>query len=130
MVTIDEVARIEIRCATILECEKVTDADKLLRLVCDLGPDDDSFDKDIVLMEELKVKYPGRHVRQIISAIAPFYPDPSVLVGKQIGIYSNLTPRMFRGYLSQGMIMATEDQEGGIVLLTPEKKVQEGSRVH
>jgi len=68
-------------------------------------------------------------VRQIMSAIAPFIPDPSVLVGKQIAVVTNLEPRKFKGYISQGMIMATDD-ENGIVLITPERKVEPGSKIH
>ncbi len=84
---------------------------------------------NINYLPELVEKYPGRDVRQIMSAIAPFIPDPSVLVGKQIAVVTNLEPRKFKGYISQGMIMATDD-ENGIVLITPERKVEPGSKIH
>ncbi|HEX8965672.1 MAG TPA: hypothetical protein VF820_04550, partial [Patescibacteria group bacterium] len=83
----------------------------------------------ITRLPELIEKYPGRDVRQIMSAIALFFPDPQVLVGKQIAVVVNLEPRKFRGYLSQGMIMATDDEQG-IVLMTPERKVTPGAKIH
>lgn len=106
-ITIDDFAKVEIRIGTVLEAEKVPDADKLIRLQFDFGDEE----------------------RQVMSAIAEFYPDPSVLVGKQIAVCVNLEPRKFRGYESQGMIMATDNEEG-VVLLTPEKIVKPGSKIH
>jgi methionyl-tRNA synthetase len=52
-----------------------------------------------------------------MSAIAAYYPDPSVLVNKQICVVTNLEPRKFRGYESQGMIMAVDNPDGGITLI-------------
>jgi tRNA-binding EMAP/Myf-like protein len=63
-----------------------------------------------------------------MSAIAEFFPDPSVLVGKEMPILTNLEPRTFRGYESQGMIIAT-DLNGRPILLRPEEEVPPGSPV-
>jgi methionine--tRNA ligase beta chain len=70
----------------------------------------------------------GDEERQVISGIAKFFPDPSVLIGRQMPIITNLEPRKIRGYESQGMIMAIDAGEG-IVLLQPEVEVSAGSKV-
>lgn len=127
MINIEDFGKVEIKIGTVLEAEKVPDADRLIRLIFDFGSIEEKG--EIEILPELSEKYPGKHVRQIMSAIAPYTPDPSILVGKQIAVVTNLEPRKFRGYESQGMIMATDDNEG-IVLLTPERKVEPGKKVH
>jgi len=149
MIDIEDFGKVEIRIGTILEATKVPDADRLLQLIFDFGPmpavvasevKQSSSEEEIASSQaprndnierlpELLEKYPDRDVRQIMSAIAPFVPDPSTLVGKQIAVCTNLEPRKFRGYISQGMIMATDNEEG-VVFLVPEKKVQPGAKIH
>lgn len=106
-ITIEDFAKIEARVGTVKSAEKIPDADKLLKIIFDFGDEE----------------------RQIMAAIAPFYPDPEVLVGKQLLVCTNLEPRTLRGYESQGMIMAT-DNEDGVVFLTPEKPVPAGAKLH
>ncbi len=153
MITIDDFSKVEIRIGTVLEAVKVPEADRLIQLIFDFGtleneiPDQVRDDEGEIASQvrndedpltgsgkmnylpELVEKYPGRDVRQVMSAIAPFIPDPSTLVGKQIAVCVNLEPRTFKGYVSQGMIMATDNEEG-IVLLTPEKPVKPGAKIH
>lgn len=129
MITIDDFAKVEIRIGTVLEANKVPDADRLIQLIFDFGELTEENKAVVERLPELLEKYPGKDVRQIMSAIAPFYPDPSELVGKQIAVCVNLEPRKFRGYESQGMIVAT-DNEQGISLLVPEKPVKPGAKIH
>lgn len=107
-ITIDDFSKVEIKIGTVKSAEKVPEADKLIKLIFDFGDEE----------------------RQIMSAIAPFYPNPEELVGKQIAVCVNLEPRKFRGYESQGMIMATDTEDGQISLLVPEKKVLPGAKIH
>ena len=130
MITIEEFAKVEIRIGTVLSATKVPEADRLIQILFDFGDMPEQEPEGLERLPELVEKYPGRDVRQIMSAIAPFYPDPSELVGKQIAVCVNLEPRKFKGYLSQGMIMATDTEDGLISLLTPEKKVKPGSKIH
>ncbi len=129
MITIDDFAKVEVRVGTLLEVTKVPEADRLLQLIFDFGPLP-AEPLEIELLPELTEKYPGRQVRQIMSAIAGFFPDPSVLVGKQIAVCTNLEPRKFKGYVSQGMILALGDEETGLSLLIPEKPVEPGAKLH
>ncbi|MDD4900603.1 MAG: methionine--tRNA ligase [Patescibacteria group bacterium] len=106
MITYEDFKKLEIRIGKIKSAEKAEGTDKLLKLIFDFGD------------QEL----------QVMSAIAEYYPDPAVLVGREIPVLTNLEPRTFRGYLSQGMIMAA-DVDGYPVLLQPEKEVPPGSRI-
>ncbi len=105
MITIDDFVKLDIRIGTILEAEKIPEADKLLRLQIDLGEE----------------------TRQILAGIAESYPNPTVLIGKQIPIIVNLEPRKLRGYESQGMMLATGDEK--IALLHPSESVPNGSKI-
>ncbi len=105
-ITFEEFKKIEVRIGKVTLCEKVEGADKLLRLEVDFG----EFGK-----------------RQIASAIAEYY-KPEELVGKLLPFIVNLEPRTFRGVESQGMLMATGD-ENGVVLLLPSKDIAPGAEV-
>jgi methionyl-tRNA synthetase len=108
-ISIDDFHKIEIRVCTVLRAEKLPDSDKLLRLIFDVG---------------------GGEERQVLSGIAATYPDPSVLVGKQIPVVLNLEPRKMRGEMSNGMILAVTADDGSAVLLGPIQEVASGSQVH
>lgn len=105
MINIDDFKKCDIRIGTILSAEKVPEADKLVKLSVDLG-------------EEAP--------RQIISGIAPHYPDPAVLVGWQVPVLANLAPRMIRGLESNGMILYAVE-ELILTAVSPEEKVPNGT---
>ena len=107
MITFDEFKKAEIKIGTILSVEKVTDTDKLLKLVINLGEE---------------------NPRQILSGIAEHYPDPSVLVGKQVPVLVNLPPRMIRGLESQGMVLYVVG-DGFLTTLEPAREVPAGTPV-
>lgn len=106
MITIDDFKKIHIQLGTIVEAEIVPDADKLLRLKIDFGTD----------------------VRQVVSGIRAYYPDPSALVGKQIPVLTNLEPRTIKGLESNGMIVAAGDGDD-FTLLESAKQVTNGTAV-
>ena len=107
-VTFEDFKKIEIRIGEITACEKVADADKLLKLQVDFG--------DL-----------GK--RQIVSGIAESFTIEE-LVGKKLPFIVNLEYRKFKGEESQGMLMAIDDAESGsTVLLEPSSKVAAGTKV-
>jgi methionyl-tRNA synthetase len=106
MITIDDFKKIEIKLGTIVEAEIVPDADKLLKLKIDFGDE----------------------VRQVVSGIRAYYPEPATLVGTQIPVLTNLEPRMIKGLESNGMIVAAGDAEN-FTLLQSSKKVANGTQV-
>lgn len=105
MIKFEEFKKLEIRMGKITECEKVENADKLLRLQVDFG--------------DFK--------RQIISGIAKSY-SPEEIVGKTLPFIVNLEYRKFRGEESQGMLMAVDADEKTI-LLEPNAEVDPGVEV-
>ncbi len=105
-VDFDTFCRSDLRVGTVLECEKVPKADKLLRFLIDDG------------MEK----------RTIVSGIAKYY-KPEELVGKQVCFIANLPPRKLKGIVSQGMILSAENSDGSIVLLAPSAPVAPGSKI-
>jgi methionyl-tRNA synthetase len=90
MISIDDFKKLEIRAGKILSAEKVDGADKLLKLSVDLGEE---------------------NPRTIVSGIALYFPDPSILVGKCCAFAANLEPRTIRGIESNGMIMAASSAD-------------------
>ena len=106
-ITIDDFAKIDLRVATVLEAERVKGADKLLRLVVDLG-----FEK-----------------RQILAGIALAY-KPASLIGRKVVIVANLQPRKLRGLESNGMIVAASiGPEDRPVLAGFHEEVENGARL-
>jgi methionyl-tRNA synthetase len=131
-ITIDDFAKVEIRVGTVISAEKAEGADKLIKFIFDFGSAEQNSENEekFVPLPDVAEKYPGRDVRQVMSAIAEFFPDPEVLVGKQICVCTNLEPRKFRGHESRGMILAVDNPEGGITFIGPEGKVPAGVKLH
>ncbi|NLU28374.1 MAG: methionine--tRNA ligase [Bacteroidales bacterium] len=103
----DDFDKLDIRIGTVLECEKVPKADKLLRFLLD----------------------DGLSKRTILSGIAAYYPHPDQLVGKQVCFIANLEPRKLRGIMSEGMILSAENADGSLSLIEPSEEVLPGSQI-
>ena len=102
----DDFTKIDLRTATILTAEKVEKADKLLKFSVDTGVD----------------------VRTVVSGVAESF-TPEECVGKQVMILLNLAPRKIRGIESQGMLLLTNNDDGKLVFVTPEKQVENGVEI-
>lgn len=118
----DLFAKLDLRVATVRAAVPHPNADKLLKLTLDDGT-------------------PAG--RQVCAGVKAWY-TPESLVGKQVIIVANLEPRMLRGEVSQGMVLAASDLKEGaapagdakpgadardVVLLCVEKPVKPGSKV-
>jgi methionyl-tRNA synthetase len=66
-------------------------------------------------------------VRQTLSSLVGYY-QAEELVGKRIVFLYNLKPTKFSGEVSQGMLLAAE-QEEKLALLTIDRDVPNGSRM-
>lgn len=106
-ISYDDFAKVEMTIGTILSVEIVEDADKLLRLLVDVGE---------------------AEPRQILSGIRTYFADPQMLVGRQCPFVTNLEPRTIRGFASNGMIVAAS-AEGALALLHPSLNVPAGTRL-
>ena len=105
-VSFDEFMKLDIRVGTVLECQKVPKADKLLQFKID----------------------DGMGCRTIVSGIAQHY-APEDLIGKQVCFIANFPPRKLKGIESQGMILSAEDANGRLVVISPSDLVTNGVKV-
>jgi len=107
IISYDDFAKLDITIGTIISVEVVEGADKLLKLEVDVHEE---------------------KPRQIISGIREYFEDVQFLVGKQCPFLTNLEPRTIRGFESQGMILASEN-DGVFSLLIPHNVLPAGTRV-
>jgi methionyl-tRNA synthetase len=91
-ITIDDFVKVDLRVGEVKVCERIPNADKLLRFEIDLGE---------------------AQPRQILAGLAEYY-EPETLIGRKVVVVANLKPRKMRGLESQGMICAAslEDNTG------------------
>ncbi|WP_429713377.1 methionine--tRNA ligase [Bacillus rhizoplanae] len=104
-ITIDDFFKVDLRVAEVLDAEPVKKADKLLKIQLDLGTEK----------------------RQVVSGIAKFY-SPEELKGKKVICVTNLKPVKLRGELSQGMILAGEEN-GKLSLATVDQNLPNGTKI-
>jgi methionyl-tRNA synthetase len=117
----EDFKKMDMRIGTIKEVEPVPETDKLLKCLVDFN----EIDEEGNLPDGNAVK----KLRQIVSGIHEYYPDPSVLIGKQVLYIVNLEPRNIKGVESNGMLMAVDGLDGKPVFLVPEVEVNAGSKV-
>ncbi|MBQ2377484.1 MAG: methionine--tRNA ligase [Clostridia bacterium] len=102
---IEDFMGVELRTAKIIDCEKVPKAKKLLKLTLDLGYE----------------------TRTVASGIAKFY-EPADLIGKKIIVVANLKPATLCGIESQGMILASGEEQIRVVFLADDTPLGERVR--
>jgi methionyl-tRNA synthetase len=106
-ITIDDFAKVELRVGVVKSAERIQGADKLLKLLVDIGDE----------------------VRQVLAGIAMGY-TPEELVGRKVVVVVNLAPRKMRGLESNGMLLAASaDADGKPVLCTFAEDIPVGSKV-
>lgn len=106
-VAFEDFMKMDIRVGTVLDCQKVPKADKLLQFRIADGLQD----------------------RTILSGIAQYYPNPEELIGTQVCFIANFEPRKLRGVMSEGMILSAEDADGKLVIVRPSATVTNGAEV-
>ncbi|WP_079524843.1 methionine--tRNA ligase [Halobacillus hunanensis] len=105
-ITMDDFMKLDFRVAEVIKAEKVKKADKLLKLQLDLGGEK----------------------RQVVSGIAEHY-EEDALIGRKVICITNLKPVKLRGELSQGMILAGEDEQGKLALASIDQTIENGTKV-
>ncbi len=103
---IDDFAKLELRVAEVTAAAPHPNADKLLVLTVQVGPEE----------------------RTVVSGIKADY-TPEQLVGLKVILVCNLAPVKLRGVLSEGMILAAEDDGGSLSLATLDRDLPSGSEV-
>jgi len=106
-ITIDYFSKIKLRVGQVMSAERVEKSEKLLKLLVDLGE--------------------GRE-RQILAGIAKHY-TPESLVGRKIGVVANLKPAKLMGQLSEGMVLASSDDTGALMLVNIDPSIKIGGEI-
>ena len=105
-ISYEDFAKLDIRVGRVTAAELIPETDKLIKCAVDFG---------------------DLGIRTIVSGIAQ-WKKPEDLVGKQFPYVVNLAPRTLRGIVSAGMLLATSD-EIGAVLLCPERELPPGTKL-
>ena len=106
-ISIDDFTKVDLRIAKIVNAEHVEGAEKLLKLSLDIGEE---------------------KPRQVFAGIKSAY-DPATLVGRLTLMVANLAPRKMKFGMSEGMVLAASDENGGPFILSPDAGAQAGMRV-
>ena len=105
-ISYDDFAAMQFQVGEIISCEAVPKSKKLL-------------------CSQVKI---GSQVKQIVSGIKAHY-SPEEMVGKKVMVLVNLKPAKLAGVMSEGMILCTEDADGNLSLMVPEKKMPAGAEI-
>lgn len=105
-ISIDEFSAIDLRVARIVKAEDVPEAEKLLKLIVDLGTEQ----------------------RQVFAGIKKAY-EPEELTGKLVVVVANLAPRKMRFGVSEGMVLAAGPGGSEIFLISPGSGARPGMKV-
>ena len=104
-ITIDDFAKVQLKIGEVVECEAVP--------------------KSKLLHSKVKV---GNKFFSILSGIGKQY-SAEEMVGKKVVLVTNLPPREMKGFMSEGMIICAEDEQGNLSLISPERPIPDGSNV-
>ena len=107
IINIDQFIDVDLRIAKVIKASHVDGADKLIKL-------------------DLSVGDLGK--KQVFAGIKSAY-EPHELDGRLVILVFNLKPRQMKFGLSEGMVLASSDEKGGIFLISPDEGAIEGQRV-
>ena len=108
MATFDDFMKLDIRVGTITEARVFAKARKpAYQLVVDFG-------------EEIGTKKSSAQITQHYT--------PAELIGKQVLAVVNFPPRQIADFMSEVLVLGTYS-EGGVVLIRPDKDVQNGDKL-
>jgi methionyl-tRNA synthetase len=106
IISIDDFKKIDLRVAKVITAERIPKSERLVKLQIEMGTER----------------------RQIIAGIAEYY-QPEALVGRSIIVVANLQPAKLMGYESQGMLLAANDSNGRLSIVTVLDEIASGSVV-
>ncbi len=104
-ITIEDFLKVDLKIGKIIQADEVEESRKLLKLDVDIG----------------------NETRTVFAGIKKSY-KPEDLVGRLVVIVANLKPREMKFGISDGMVLATQDNNE-IIILQPEKEVPPGSKI-
>ena len=109
-ITFDDFMKVDIRKGTVIRAEPFPEARKpAIKLWVDFG---------------------GEIGERKSSAQITVHYDPADLVGKEVLAVVNFPPRQIGPMRSEVLVLGLSDSNGDIVLITPDKDVPNGARMH
>ena len=108
MATFDDFMKLDIRVGTVVEAKP--------------------FEKAKKPAYQLKVDFGGELGIKNSSAQITDHYTPEDLIGKQVMAVVNFPPRQIANFFSEVLVLGTYS-EGGVVLITPDKPVQNGDKL-
>ena len=106
LINIDQFSAVDLRVAKIIKADDVEGADKLLQLTLDVG---------------------DLGTRNVFAGIKSAY-KPEDLTDKHVVLVNNLEPRKMKFGISEGMVLASSNDEG-IYLVSPDEGAKPGMKV-
>ena len=106
LINIDQFSAVDLRVAKIVKADHVEGADKLLQLTLDVG---------------------DLGTRNVFAGIKSAY-KPEELTNKHIVLVNNLEPRKMKFGISEGMVLASSNDDG-IYLVSPDEGAEPGMKV-
>jgi methionyl-tRNA synthetase len=103
----EDFMKVEMRTGKILTVEDHPNADKLFVITIEDSPDS---------------------TRTVCAGLKGVY-QPDDLIGLNVVFVANLEPRKLRGIMSEGMLLAADDGDGNVRVLTPEGEIKPGSQI-
>ncbi len=109
-ITFDDFLKVDIRVGTIVRAEPYPEARvPAIKLWIDFGAD----------IGEKKT-----------SAQITAHYDVETIIGRQVAAVVNFPPRQIGKFMSEVLTLGFPDEDGGVVLIAPDKEVPNGSRLH
>ena len=106
LININQFSAVDLRVAKIVKADHVEGADKLLQLTLDVG---------------------DLGTRNVFAGIKSAY-EPEQLINKHVVLVNNLEPRKMKFGLSEGMVLASSN-DNGIYLVSPDEGAEPGMKV-
>ena len=108
-ISFDDFLKVDIRKGTVVDAQPYPEARKpALKLWVDYGP-------------EIGVKKSSAQITR--------HYDPESLIGKQVLGVVNFPPRQIGKFMSEALVLGLPDEDGAVVLITPDKDVPDGGRM-